>query len=220
MRRLAAVCVLVLSGAACAAIYDGSQSNNVIEASVVGEKRATLSFRVQSPANENPLYVILAEYGQFFTNNSFRLTFNGRRERRICGFYGDVRVYSAPNVLDDGLLHHVALDIEPGRSMTLSVDGKKVDAASVPDRGFAYGPLAVAQRVVKGSKDDAWYNARNSETQFRGRIEDVELTAGAFIGRARSPNAPTAVSARPPYRSSHEPPRPSRRSRRAPMRRR
>ena len=83
MQRLFAACVLVLSGAACAAIYDGSQSNNVIEASVVGEKRATLSFRVQSPANENPLYVILAEYGQFFTNNSFRLTFNGRRDRRI-----------------------------------------------------------------------------------------------------------------------------------------
>ena len=194
MRSIAAVCVLVLSGAVHAAIYDGSQSNNVIEASVVGEKRATLSFRVQSPANENPIYVILAEYGQFFTNNSFRLTFNGRRERRICGFYGDVRVYSAPNVLDDGLLHHVALDIEPGRSMTLSVDGTKVDAASVPDRGFAHGPLAVAQRVVKGSKDDAWYNARNRGTQFRGRIEEVELTAGgAFIGRARSPNAPTSA---------------------------
>ncbi|MBR4614585.1 MAG: hypothetical protein IKO55_03165, partial [Kiritimatiellae bacterium] len=86
MRRLVAVCVLVLSGAVRAAIYDGSQSNNVIEASVVGEKRATLSFRVQSPANENPIYVILAEYGPLRTNNSFRLAFNGRRERRICGF--------------------------------------------------------------------------------------------------------------------------------------
>ena len=181
MQRLFAACVLVLSGAVHAAIYDGSQSNNVIEASVVGEKRATLSFRVQSPANENPIYVILAEYGQFRTNNSFRLTFNGRRERRICGFYGDVRVYSAPNVLDDGLLHHVALDIEPGRSMTLSVDGKKVDAASVPDRGFSHGPLAVAQRLV------------NSRAQFRGRIEDVELMAGGWT----SSSAVSAPIAKP-----------------------
>ena len=195
MRRLVAVCVLVLSGAVRAAVYDGSQTNNVIEASVVGEKRATLSFRVQSPANENPIYVILAEYGQFFTNNSFRLTFNGRRERRICGFYGDVRVYSAPNVLDDGLLHHVALDIEPGRSMTLYVDGKQADTASVPDRGFAHGPLAVAQRVVKGSKNDAGYNARNSGTQFRGRIEDVELTAG---GRTSSSAVSAREDTRPP----------------------
>ena len=166
MRKLSAACALVLSGAVHAAVYDGSQSNNVVEASVAGEKRATLSLRVQSPANENPAYVILSEYGQPLTNNSFRLTFNGRRERRICGFYGDVRVYSAPNVLDDGLLHQVALDIEPGRAMVLYVDGKPADAASVPDRGFAHGPLAVAQRMVAG------------KTQFRGRIEDVELTAG------------------------------------------
>ena len=166
MLRLGAVCVLVLSGAVHATVYDGSQSNNVIEASVAGQRRVTLSFRVQSPANENPIYVILAEYGQPATNNSFRLTFNGRRERRICGFYGDVRVYSVPNVLDDGLLHHVALDIEPGRSMTLYVDGQQADTAAVPDRGFAHGPLAVAQRMVA------------SRTQFRGRIEDVELTAG------------------------------------------
>ena len=60
MRNLFFACALVLSGAVHAAVYDGSQSNNVIEASVVGEKRATLSFRVQSPANENPIYVILA----------------------------------------------------------------------------------------------------------------------------------------------------------------
>ena len=206
MRNLFAACALVLSGAIHAAVYDGSQSNNVIEVSVAGEKRATLSLRVQSPANENPLYVILAEYGQFFTNNSFRLTFNGRRERRICGFYGDARVYSAPNVLDDGLLHHVALDIEPGRTMTLSVDGKLADTAPVPNRGFSHGPLAVAQRVVKGSKDDAWYNARNRGTQFRGRIEDVTLTEGAFIGRARSPNAPTtAGSASQPYQAIAKP---------------
>ena len=178
MRSLVAVFALLLSWVACAAVYDGSQSNNVIEVSVVGQKRATISFRVQSPTNENPIYVVLAEYGQFLTNNSFRLTFNGRRERRICGFYGDKRVYSAPNVLDDGLLHHVALDIEPGSSMTLSIDGKPVDTAPVPDRGFSPGPLAVAQRVVKGSKDDAWYCANNRWTHFRGRIEDVELTAG------------------------------------------
>jgi hypothetical protein len=184
MRRLVAVCVVVLSGVVHATIYDGSQSNNVIKASVAKQQRATLSFRVQSPANENPIYVILAEYGQLRTNNSFRLTFNGRRERRICGFYGDVRVYSAPNVLDDGLLHHVALDIEPGRLMTLYVDGKKADAASVPDRGFARGPLAVAQRMVA------------SKTQFRGRIEEVALTGGAFIGRAGAPRTPDSPDGR------------------------
>ena len=191
MRNLFIAGALILPGLACAAIYDGSQSNNVIEASVVGQKRATLSFRVQSPTNENPMYVVLAEYGQFFTNNSFRLTFNGRRERRICGFYGDVRVYSAPNVLDDGLLHHITLDIEPGRTMTLYFDGKSVDSASVPDRGFASGPLAVAQRVVKGSKDDAWYCANNRWTHFRGRIENVELAAGTVSARedARPPIA-------------------------------
>ena len=207
MRRLVAVCVVVLSGVVHATIYDGSQSNNVIKASVAKPQRATLSFRVQSPANENPIYVILAEYGQFFTNNSFRLTFNGRRERRICGFYGDVRVYSAPNVLDDGLLHHVALDIEPGHAMALYVDGKPADTAPVPDRGFACGPLAVAQRMVA------------SKTQFRGRIEEVALMGGAFIGRAgaprtpdspdgraRSPNAPTSAgSESQPYQAIAKP---------------
>jgi len=198
------LCVAAFGSAACAAVYDGSQSNNVVEASVVGQKRATLSFRVQSPTNENPMYVVLAEYGQVFSNNSFRVTFNGRRERRICGFYGDKRVYSAPHALDDGLLHHVALDIEPGSSMTLSIDGKPVDTASIPDRGFASGPLAVAQRVVKGSKDDAWYCANNRWTHFRGRIEDVELTAGTASARADAcppaampltlPPAPCAVT--------------------------
>ncbi|MBQ3288358.1 MAG: hypothetical protein IJH50_02995 [Kiritimatiellae bacterium] len=179
-RNLIAVCGLALAGTACAAVYDGSQSNNVMEASVAGSRRATVSFRVQSPKDENPMYVMLAEYGQFFTNNSFRVTFNGRRERRVCGFYGDVRVYSAPNVLDDGLLHHVALDIEPGRSMTLFIDGKPVDTAAVPDRGFSSGPLAVAQRVVKGSKDDAWYATHVLWGHFRGRIDDVALAPDAF----------------------------------------
>ncbi len=200
MKRLMLLAVAMLTASVLAeadsttTIYDGSQSNNVIKASVAGQQRVTLSFRVQSPANENPIYVILAEYGQPSTNNSFRLTFNGRRERRICGFYGDVRVYSVPNVLDDGLLHHVALDIEPGRSMTLYVDGQQADAASVPDRGFAHGPLAVAQRVVA------------SKTQFRGRIEDVKLTEGAFIGRARSPNAlPSDGAASQPYQAVAKP---------------
>jgi hypothetical protein len=180
MNKLAIIASALTTFAACGAIYDGSQSNTVVEASVVDARRATLSLRVQSPANENPMYVILAEYGQFFTNNSLRVTFNGRRERRVCGFYGDVRVYSAPHVLDDGLLHHVALDIEPGRAMTLYLDGKAVDSAAVPGRGFAAGPLAVSQRVVKGSKDDAWYAEHNRWTCFRGRIEDVALTPRAF----------------------------------------
>ena len=180
---------------ALAAVYDGSQSNNVMEASVAGARRAAVSFRVKSPVNENPMYVMLAEYGQFFTNNSFRVTFNGRRERRVCGFYGDVRVYSAPNVLDDGLLHHVALDIEPGRSMTLFIDGKPVDSAAVPDRGFASGQLAVAQRVVKGSKDDAWYATHLKWSHFRGRVEDVALASGAFD--ATKVAGGTAATAKP-----------------------
>lgn len=165
---------------ASAAVYDGSQKGNVLDVSVADARRASLSFRVQTPADENTMLVVLAEYGQFFTNNSFRVTFNGRRERRVCGFYGDMRVYSAPNALDDGLVHHVALDVEPGRMMTLYLDGKAVDSAAVPDRGFASGQLAVAQRVVKGSTDDAWYAMHNVWTHFRGRIDDVSLVPAAF----------------------------------------
>ena len=194
MRNLFAASALILSGMACAAIYDGSQSNNVIAASVAGQKRATLAFWVQSPTNENPTYVILAEYGQFFTNNSFRVTFNGRRERRICGFYGDKRVYSAPHAIDDGRLHHVALDIEPGRAMTLYLDGKSADTASVPDLGFADGPLAVAQRVVKGSKDDVWYASHSRWSHFRGRIEDVAVSDSGFRVPSSGLNQKPAIS--------------------------
>lgn len=143
--------------------------------------RATLAFRVQCPADENRMYVVLAEYGQFFSDNSFRLTFNGRRERRICGFYAGTRVYSAPNALDDGLLHHVALEVEPGSSMTLYLDGRAVDTVSVPDCGLpADGDLAIGRRVIKGSVDDAWYADYNRWSCFRGRIEDVVLSQGPF----------------------------------------
>ena len=143
--------------------------------------RATLAFRVQSPANENRMYVVLAEYGQFFDDNSFRLTFNGRRERRVCGFYAGARVYSAPNALDDGLLHHVALEVEPGRSMTLYLDGKSVDTVAVPDRGLPVnGDLAIGRRVIKGSVDDAWYADYNRWSHFRGRIEDVVFSHEPF----------------------------------------
>ena len=173
-------CLFAMPFGAFASIYDGCQSNSVINASVADEKRAMLSFWVQSPADENPMYVILAEYGQFFSNNSFRVTFNGRRERRVCGFYGDVRVYSSPNVLDDGRLHHVALYVEPGCRMTLYMDGIAIDSATVPDRGFPADSLAVARRVVKGSKDDAWYVEHNRWTCFRGRIDDVRLVSGIF----------------------------------------
>ena len=162
------------------AVYDGSQSNNVKDVSVAGSRRATLSFRVQTPATENPMYAVIAEYGQVASNDSFRVTFNGRRERRVCGFYGDKRVYSAPNALDDGLLHHVALDVEPGRSMTLYLDGVGVDSVAIPDHGFASGQLAVAQRVVKGSPDDAWYLVHSRWSHFRGRVADVALVPGAF----------------------------------------
>ena len=186
----------VAASVASAAVYDGSQSNNVVETSVAGAGRATLSFRVQSPANENQMYVVLTEYGQVASNNSFRVTFNGRRERRVCGFYGDKRVYSAPNALDDGRLHHVALDIEPGHAMTLYLDGRAVDSVPVPSRGFATGPLAIAQRVVKGSMDDAWYAWRNRWSHFRGRIDDVSLTAGAWTAdsvRDRACDAPLSL---------------------------
>ena len=142
--------------------------------------RAILAFRVQSPADENPTFVVLAEYGQFFDKNSFRLTFNGRRERRVCGFYAGIRVYSAPNAIDDGRLHHVALDIEPGRTMTLFLDGAPVDSASAPDLGFPAGDLAVGKRVVKGSVDDAWYAEHTHWSEFRGRITDVILSSEPF----------------------------------------
>ena len=161
-------------------VYDGLQSNNVVEVSVAGKRRATLSFRVQTLAPENPMYTVIAEYGQKASNDSFRVTFNGRRERRVCGFYGDRRVYSKPNALDDGLLHHLALDIEPGRMMTLYFDGVAVDSVPVPDHGFSTGPLAIAQRVVRGSPDDAWYLANSKWSHFRGRIADVELLPEAF----------------------------------------
>lgn len=133
--------------------------------------RATLSFRVQAHPKENPTYVFLAECGPFKENGSFRVTFNGRRERRICGFYGGARVYSAPNVLDDGLLHHVALEIEPGHQMTLFLDGRAVDSAPVPSNGFAGGRLSIAKRDAE--KPLLW-------THFRGLISDVSLSSGAF----------------------------------------
>lgn len=172
--------LLFASFGAGAAVYDGSQSNNVIGVSVAGAARATLTFRVQTLAGENPMYTVVAEYGQKASKDSFRVTFNGRRERRICGFYGDARVYSAPNALDDGLLHHVALDIEPGRTMTLYFDGKRVDSAAVPGRGFAAGPLAVAQRVERDASGNVRNAARNRWSHFRGRIMDVALVPGAL----------------------------------------
>ena len=163
-----------------AAIYDGSQSNNVVNLSVRGGTRVTLSFRVQTPAGENPSYVVLAECGKATEADSFRVTFNGRRERRVCGCYGETRVYSAPHALDDGRLHHVALEIEPGRRLTLHLDGRAVDSAAIPDRGLAAGPLAVAQRVMTGTADDAWFVKNLLWSHFRGRISDVSLAAAAF----------------------------------------
>ncbi|MBR4617048.1 MAG: hypothetical protein IKO55_15680, partial [Kiritimatiellae bacterium] len=180
MKNPIAFAVVLMSVVASAAVYDGSQSNNVINVSIAGVRRATLSFRVQTLTSENSMYVVLAEYGQNVSNDTFRVTFNGRRERRICGFYGGKRVYSAPNVLDDGLLHYVALDVEPGRFMTLYLDGKRVDSIAVPDNGFAVGSLAVAQRVVKGSPDDAWYVSHSRWSHFRGRIDDVAIIPEAF----------------------------------------
>ena len=162
MKRLAD---LILDG-----IADWERGRS-IDVSVAGAARATLSFRVQSPPEENPTYVFLAEYGSFKEAGSFRVTFNGRRERRVCGFYGNVRVYSAPNALDDGLLHHVALDIEPGRMMTLFLDGRAVDSAPVPSNGFAAGRLSIAKRDAKEPLH--W-------THFRGRVADVKLEPAAF----------------------------------------
>ena len=176
-----------LSGLACAAVYDGSQSNTVMAVSVLGAKRATLSFHVQSPANENPTYVVLAEYGQVTDTNSFRVTFNGRRERRICGFYGDTRVYSAPNAIDDGKLHLITLDVEPGRSMTLYMDGKPVDTATIPNRGFASGPLAIAQRVELDSAGKARNPLRYLWSHFQGTIEDVSIAGDGVAINSQLP---------------------------------
>ena len=180
-----AASVLVFASAAApfagrAEIYDGSQSNNVVRLSVNCEKRATLSFRVQTPAGENPSYVVLAECGKMTDTNSFRVTFNGLRERRVCGCYGETRVYSAPRALDDGRLHHVALEIEPGRRLTLYVDGRSVDSADIPDFGLAAGPLVLAQRVMTGTADDAWFVKELLWSRFRGRISDVSLVSAAF----------------------------------------
>ena len=187
MRDLAATLVLVVSGLACAAVYDGTQSNNVMAASVSAAKRATLSFRVQSSVNENPTYVVLAEYGQVTDTNSFRVTFNGRRERRICGFYGDTRVYSAPNAIDDGKLHQIMLDVEPGRSMTLYMDGKPVDTAAIPNRGFASGPLAIAQRVELDSAGKARNPLRYLWSHFQGTIEDVSIAGDGVAINSQLP---------------------------------
>ena len=198
MRNLTFALAWALSGLACAAVYDGSQSNTVITASVLGAKRATLSFHVQSPANENPTYVVLAEYGRVTDTNSFRVTFNGRRERRICGFYGDTRVYSTPNAIDDGKRHHIAFDIEPGRSMTLYLDGQSVDTATIPDRGFASGPLAIAQRVELDSAGHVRNTPRCSWSRFRGAIDNVAL-AGDGVGVATDSQLMTHNSQLPPH---------------------
>ena len=109
MCRVAAVLAFASAGMpfpGAATIYDGTQSNNVVNLSVRGGTRATLSFRVQTPAGENPSYVVLAECGKATEADSFRVTFNGRRERRVCGYYGETRVYSAPHALDDGRLQY------------------------------------------------------------------------------------------------------------------
>ena len=73
----------------CTAADSESLHSGVIDS---GASRATLSFRVQSPKEENPTYVFLAECGRPADGGAFRVTFNGRRERRVCGFYGGVRV--------------------------------------------------------------------------------------------------------------------------------
>ena len=162
MKRIAD---LILDGIAA---WEGGRP---IKKSVSMASRVTLSFRVQSPPEENPTYVFLAEYGNPTNSGTFRVTFNGRRERRISGFYGGVRVYSDPNALDDGRVHHVALYIEPGRMMMLFLDGRAVDSAPVPADGFAEGPLSIARRDAKEPLH--W-------THFRGRIEDVSLVSEAF----------------------------------------
>ena len=176
-------CVAVVASALASGmptVFDGSQSNTVIAASAAGAKRVTLSFRVQSPKSENPTMVFLAECGFFESNNAFRVTFNGQRERRVCGFYGGKRVYSEPGALDDGRLHHVALDVEPGCRMTLYLDGSAVAATDVPDLGFADGPLAVAHRTYIGPSDKAWYVQHYRNFRFRGRLSDVNLQTAAF----------------------------------------
>ena len=73
-------------------VYDGTQADNVMHVDVSRAEDAVLSLGVASPKNENPTYVILAEYGPYESNNCVRISFNGRRERRICGYFYGKRV--------------------------------------------------------------------------------------------------------------------------------
>ncbi|MBR3922716.1 MAG: hypothetical protein IKJ45_06360, partial [Kiritimatiellae bacterium] len=162
-------------------VYDGTQADNVMHVDVSRAEDAVLSLGVASPKNENPTYVILAEYGPYESNNCVRISFNGRRERRICGYFYGKRVYSAPGILDDGKLHHVALSLSRGKEMALYIDGVKAASSEIPDSAFPKGWLAVAQRVKTLDPVEApgwrrWW----STFHFRGMIDDVQLKEGTF----------------------------------------
>ena len=177
------------------AIYDGTQSNNVFSADISAAGAAFLSLRVASPTNENPSFVILAEYGPFSSNECMRLSFNGRHERRVCGHFGGVRLFSPPGLLDDGLQHHVALAVELGGRMSLYADGREVASAATPSARFPRGWLSVAQRVVTLDPREAYGWHKYMETMhFRGSIDDVRLEEGSFDpGRVAGGTLPRAV---------------------------
>ena len=162
-------------------VYDGSQKGNVRHLDAPKGNDAVLSLRTASPKSENPTFVVLAEYGPYESNNCIRISFNGRRERRVCGCYGGVRVFSPPGVLDDGKLHHVALSVSPGREMELFIDGKKASSEKIPDNGFPAGYLAIAQRVhTLDPIEEAGWRKYWSTLHFRGVIDDVRLVEGKF----------------------------------------
>ena len=180
-----AICILGLQSCmplAAICIYDGSQADKVRHVDVSGAKDVVLSLRVASPQDENPTFTILAEYGPHESNNCLRLSFNGRRERRVCGYFGGKRVFSQAGILDDGMLHHVALYVSRGKKMSLYIDGKETSSSAIPDAGFPNGYLAVAKRVHTLDPVEAagWRNYF-STLRFRGAIDDVHLGEGAFV---------------------------------------
>lgn len=162
-------------------VYDGAQTNNVIGVSdLANAETATLSCRVQTQPDANRTWKVLAICGDPLKPGWMRLSYNVRREGRIWGTFGDVRVCSEPQVLGDGKLHHVALEVSPGKKLKLFVDGREVASAPAPQVAIAGGPLSVGQRVVVGSADDAWYYETGRAQHFRGRIIDAAAARGAF----------------------------------------
>ena len=162
-------------------VYDGSQTNNVVGiCDLSAAATATLSCRVQTQPDANRTWKVLAICGDPLKPGWMRLSYNVRREGRIWGTFGNVRICSEPQILADGKLHHVAFEVTPGADLKLFVDGRLSASASAPKETIAGGPLAVGQRVVVGSADDAWYYETGRAQHFRGRIIEAAAERGAF----------------------------------------